>query len=317
MTVLILARDLDASADAMVTALQERDVAVHRVNTAWFPVQLSLSAGLRGGRWSGQLRTPAHVVELDDIDSVLYRSPEAYAMPAELSAAERHHASLEAKYGLGGVLSSLPALWVNHPSRLADAAYKPVQLARAHECGLTVPDTLITNDPDSLRSFAARGNTITKLLGSNSISEEGTRKLSWTRLINDDDLADLRGLEATAHMVQRWVPKAYEVRVIAIADHLTAVSIHAGNDTAYVDWRSDYDALTYEVIDLPHSLAEGIRSLMHSFNLVYGALDFIVTPDGEWIFLEVNAGGQYGWLEAATGVPLTEVLADVLMKGNQ
>ena len=54
-------------------------------------------------------------------------------MPAEFSLIERHHCLREAKYGLGGVLASLPVLWINHPSRLADAAYKPVQLVRAHE----------------------------------------------------------------------------------------------------------------------------------------------------------------------------------------
>ena len=52
-------------------------------------------------------------------------------------------------------------------------------------------------------------------------------------------------------------------------------------------------------------------------HLMYGALDFIVTPDKEWVFLEINAGGQYGWLEAKTGAPLTGQLADVLAKGKQ
>src|SRR5690606_31864972 len=144
MTVLILARDLDPSADAMVAALHERGTPVVRVNTAWFPAQLSVSAELRRGRWSGHLRTPVHCVELEEVHAVWYRSPEAYRMPDELSAPERQHAFLEAKYGLGGILSSLPVFWVNHPARMADAAYKPVQLVRAHECGLTVPDTAIT-----------------------------------------------------------------------------------------------------------------------------------------------------------------------------
>ncbi|MEV6231084.1 ATP-grasp ribosomal peptide maturase [Saccharopolyspora shandongensis] len=316
MTVLILASDLDPSADAMVTALRERDTAVCRVNTAWFPAQLSVSAGLRGGRWSGYLRTPAHCVELEDVHAVWYRSPEAYQMPDELSAPERHHAFLEAKYGLGGVLSSLPAFWVNHPARMADAAYKPVQLVRAHECGLAVPDTFITNEADSVRRFAAEGRTITKLLGSNTISEEGTRKLSWTRVLGEDDLGDLRGVEVTTHMVQRWVPKSFEVRVIVMGDHLTAAAIHAGNATSYVDWRSDYDALSYNLIDPPTEVTKGIHALMLAFGLVYGALDFVVTPAGEWVFLEINPGGQYGWIESHTSVPLTGVLADLLTKGQ-
>lgn len=316
MTVLILARDLDANADEMVTALRERGTAVCRVNTAWFPVQLSLSARLCKGRWSGQLRTPAHTVELDEIHTVWYRSPETYDMPAELSPVERQHCHREAKYGLGGVLASLPVLWVNHPSRIADCAYKPVQLVRAQQYGLHVPETMITNEPESVRFFAADGRTITKLIGANTISEEGHCKLSWTRVLGQDDLDDLRGFEVTSHMVQRWVPKSFEVRVVVIADRLTTVKINAGSASSYVDWRSDYPALAYELIEPPDHVAHGILALMRSFSLVYAALDFIVTPDNEWIFLEINAGGQYGWLEAETGVPLTGYLADVLTKGE-
>lgn len=316
MTVLILARDLDPSADAMVAALHERGTPVVRVNTAWFPAQLSVSAELRRGRWSGYLRTPVHCVELEEVHAVWYRSPEAYRMPDELSAPERQHAFLEAKYGLGGILSSLPVFWVNHPARMADAAYKPVQLVRAHECGLTVPDTAITNEADTVRAFASEGRTVTKLLGANTISEEGTRKLSWTRVLDDDDLADLRGIEVTTHLVQRWVPKAFEVRVIVLGHHLTAAAIHASNAASYVDWRSDYDALSYELIEPPSDVTEGVHALMRSLGLVYGALDFVVTPEGEWVFLEVDPGGQYGWIESCTGAPLTSVLADLLTKGK-
>jgi D-alanine-D-alanine ligase-like ATP-grasp enzyme len=101
------------------------------------------------------------------------------------------------------------------------------------------------------------------------------------------------------------------------AQSLTASTITAGSAASYVDWRSDYDALTYELIAPPQAVADSIRSLMRALGLVYGALDFVVTPDGEWVFLEINAGGQYGWLEAATGAALTDALADLLTKGKQ
>ncbi|MGH4015224.1 MAG: MvdC/MvdD family ATP grasp protein [Pseudonocardiaceae bacterium] len=244
-------------------------------------------------------------MELEEIHAVWYRSPEAYDMPAELSPVERQHCTREVKYGLGGVLASLPALWVNHPSRLADCAYKPVQLARAHEYGLSVPDTVITNEPDTVRSFAAGGQTITKLMGANTISEEGRRKLSWTRVLGRDELDDLRGFSVTSHLVQRWVPKLFEVRIVVIADQLTAVKIISGSAASHIDWRSDYAALTYDLIEPPDHVTHSVRALMRSFDLVYAALDLIVTPDAEWVFLEINAGGQYGWLEAKTGVPLT------------
>jgi hypothetical protein len=55
---------------------------------------------------------------------------------------------------------------------------------------------------------------------------------------------------------------------------------------------------------------------MADLDLVYGALDFVVRPDGQWVFLEINAGGQYGWIEDETGAPLTGQLADLLAKGE-
>jgi hypothetical protein len=125
MTVLILAAEFDVTADQMVLALLDREVPICRVDTAWFPAHLHIEARLRGDRWRGQLRTPGHDIELDGLRSIWYRSPTTYQFPPELSDAERQHAFLEAKYGLGGVLSSLPVLWVNHPARVA-AASKPV-----------------------------------------------------------------------------------------------------------------------------------------------------------------------------------------------
>jgi ATP-grasp ribosomal peptide maturase len=299
-----------------VRALREREVDVCRVNTAWFPAQLSLAAELRGGRWSGTLSTEHRTLDLDEVRAVWYRNPEAYQLPAELSAAERHHAFMEAKYGLGGVLASLPVLWVNHPARAADAAYKPVQLATASRSGLSVPNTVITNEPSTVRAFADRGKTITKLLGASSIYEEGQRKVGFTRLVDEADLADLRGIEVTTHCFQSWVPKSFETRVTVVGDAMTAVAIHAGSASSYVDWRTDYDALSYELTDLPEQVESGIRRLMDSLGLKYGALDFVVTPDGEWIFLEVNPTGQYGWIEAKTGAPLTDQLAELLAEGT-
>lgn len=190
-----------------------------------------------------------------------------------------------------------------------------VQLSAAARCALTVPDTLITNEPSAVRRFAERGATVTKMLGANHIAEEGTRKITFTRPLGDD-LADLRGIEVTCHLAQRWAPKQYDCRVIAIGKQLFAFAIHAGNAASYIDFRADYDALTYEPIELHIDVENRIRRFLDTTRLVYGALDFVVDPDGSYVFLECNSGGQFGWLEARTGAPLTETLADLLTQGT-
>lgn len=315
MAVLILASDHDLTADRLVNALDERGAVVHRVNTRWFPAQLSITARLRGGRWVGTMTTPHRVIDLEQITAVWYRAPEAFELSPELSGPERFHASMEAKYGLGGVLASLPVFWCSHPSRLADAAYKPVQLAAAARCGLTVPDTAITNEPDAVRGFAAEGPTVNKAIGASGIHEQDGRKFVRTRLVSESALADLRGVAQTAHLVQRWAPKSYETRVVVIGQTMTAVAIHATSKESYVDWRTDYDAHRYEVIDLPGEVRFGIERLMKHFELAYGALDFVVGPNGTWRFLELNATGIVDWLEHETGISFSGQLADLLIQG--
>lgn len=313
MTVLILADEFDPSADRMVMALQDRQVPVCRIDTSWFPSKLAVEAQLRDGRWSGLLRTPARCVKLEEIRSVWYRSPTAYRFPDALSGPERHHAFMEAKFGLGGVLSSLPVLWVNHPARVA-AVYKPIQLATAARCGLRTPDTVITNEPEAVRRFVEREKTVTKMLGANHIAEDGSRKITFTRMVDKAELTDLRGIRTTLHQFQRWVPKSHEARIIAVGEQLFGFAINAGSAAAHIDFRADYEHLDYEPFDIPSDMADGIRRFLTALGLTYGAFDFVVGPDGAH-FLECNASGQYGWLEAATGVPLTEAIADLLASG--
>jgi ATP-grasp ribosomal peptide maturase len=316
MTVLILAPELDFTADRMVKALEDRAVSVARVDTAWFPQRASVDAELRDGRWMGTLSAGGRVIALEDLRSIWYRSPGAFTFPAELSPTERHWATTEAKLGLGGVLASLPVLWVNHPSRNADASYKPVQLVTAVRCGLTVADTLVTNEQAAVMRFAKAGETITKAFGAPSIREENLRKVTFTHRLDESDLADLRGVEVSAHQFQRWIPKSYEARVIVVGNRLFGAAIHAQSVATYIDWRNDYGALQYEQIELPAGVATGVRAYCVELGLVYGAFDFVIRPDGEWVFLECNAGGQYGWIEDAIEAPITGALADLLEKGN-
>jgi len=55
-----------------------------------------------------------------------------------------------------------------------------------------------------------------------------------------------------------------------------------------------------------------VLKLMDALGLNYGALDFIVTPEGSHVFLEVNPSGEFMWLMHYPGLPIAEALADVL-----
>lgn len=320
-TVVVFAQEADAPVDAVVRELSRRGVEVFRADTSWFPRQLTLDARLAGdGSWRGALRTTHRAVALEDIPTIWYRDPSAFAFSPGLSDAEKSYAHREARLGLGGVLAALPVVWVNHPNRAADAMYKPLQLATAAACGLSVHPTLVTNNPDAARRFATEqgaGNTVCKSFGPNTITEDGALKVAYARRIGSAELVDLGAVATTATQLQRWVEKAYEARVVVVGERTFTILIRAGSARSRVDWRADFPALSYEWVDTPDEIAAGLRRYMSVLGLAYAAVDFAVDADGRWIFLESNSSGQYGWLEAQTGVPITVALADLLTEERQ
>ena len=314
-TVVIFAQEADAPVDAVVRELDQRGVQVFRADTAWFPQRLSLDAVIDvNGHWRGTLFTEHRAVDLEDISSIWYRDPSAFQFPATLTEVERAYAHREARLGFGGVLAALPVLWVNHPNRVADAMFKPLQLATAATCGLNIQPTLVTNSPAAAFRFTrvhGVDDTICKSFGPNTITEGGKLKIAYTRRLCVHDLGELVGVASTATQLQRWVDKTHEARVVVVGERMFTITITADSPAARVDWRADFTGLRYQLIDTPPDVKRGLRRYMSTLGLAYAAVDFAIDQDRFW-FLESNSSGQFGWLEAQTGAPITAALADLL-----
>lgn len=291
MTVVVLAQTADTPVDLVVQQLAERDIPVFRADTSWFPRELILDARLTsGGRWTGELRTEHRAVQLGDIRSIWHRDPSAFCFAQTMTDVERAYAYREARLGLGGVLTSLDVLWLNHPNRAADSIYKPLQLSTAARCGLTTVPTIITNSPDAVRRLAADtpSGVVRKSLGPNTVTEGGRFTVSYTHRLSPNDLNDLAGVDATATQVQQWLDKIHEARVVVVGEQMFTVLIRAGSGASRVDWRADYRALSYEWVDTPPDVEKGLRRYMAELGLSYAAVDFAIDQDGRWVFLESN-----------------------------
>jgi glutathione synthase/RimK-type ligase-like ATP-grasp enzyme len=67
---------------------------------------------------------------------------------------------------------------------------------------------------------------------------------------------------------------------------------------------------------LPPEVQERCVRLVEKLELCYGAIDLIPTPDGRYVFIEINPSGQYLWIENETGLPITAAICDLLMAGR-
>ena len=314
-TVLVVAKDLDPSADLVVAELAKRQVPVVRFDLAQFPQHLVLAAEHDGTvpGWSGVLETATHAVRLEEVRAVYYRRPGLPEPSPDVAAHYREFAVSQALIGMVQVLSSLPAVWMHHPDVYRASAHKPGQLVTASASGLRVPRSIITNSSDHARSWAKGigGQLIVKPVTAATIDIPG-RPLTIlpTRRFEASEIDD--SLDLTAHYLQEWVPKVFEVRLTVVGQEMFAAAIHAGSEAAEVDWRSDYDALTYSEIPVPENVAAGVRLFMTHYHLNYGAFDFAVTPEGSWVFFECNPAGQWQFIAQSTGLRIAEAHADLL-----
>ncbi len=311
--VLVLTNPHDLTADTVVQALDARGTHVFRCDVADFPLSLTLSATLKEDGWAGELHRPSRPLDLTQVRSVYYRRPGPFKLPERMSDDEHAFADLEARAGFLGVLASLPCRWINHPGRETEATYKPIQLAEAAAAGLRPPASIITNDPNQARNFiVSLGRpALYKGIGLYLAADPAAVPVAATRLVTENEIDD--SVRLTAHLFQEFLPKAYEVRVTVVGQRMFAVEIHAGSEAALLDWRTDYDALTYRPTSVPDDIRPRIAVLMNRFGLIFGALDFVVTPESEWRFLEINPNGQWLWLAQETGLPIAEAIADQLM----
>jgi ATP-grasp ribosomal peptide maturase len=314
--VLVITAPDDSTADAVEIELTKRSCSVVRFDTGDFPTRIRMAVRNDSTRWRGQLVIGSDAVDLDAVRAVYYRRPSRFVLPQGLSAGDAAFATTEARLGFGGSFSSLPVLWVNHPAKVAIAEYKSAQLTTAAAVGLSVPRTSITNDVEALRAFAAEidGRVVCKTFSSLMLSNGETAESVFTTIV-DPVAVDARQFAVTAHLIQEWVPKAFDARVTMVGPEPFAAAIHAGSDTARVDWRADYQALRYERIEPPLDVVDGARRYLTTFGLNYGAFDFVIEPSGAWRFLECNPNGQWLWLEHEAGLPIAAALAGLLSSG--
>lgn len=208
--------------------------------------------------------------------------------------------------------------WVDDPARVRKAEDKLYQLRMAQSVGLVTPRTLITNDPQKVRDFyhSSEGNIVAKMITPLTVSMEGNTPFVHTSRIKPGDLEHLESLRYSPMTFQEYISKKYELRIIYVDGEIFTGALHWKTPgEAPVDWRSPgQEVFKWEHFNLPETLGNKIRALMKQVGLYFGALDVILTPEGQYVFLEVNPTGEWGMLERDLGLTISEAIANALIK---
>jgi glutathione synthase/RimK-type ligase-like ATP-grasp enzyme len=222
---------------------------------------------------------------------------------------------------LVNTLYALPNInWVNDPFIASRSKVKFQQLILASKYGVTVPSTILTNLCDEAKSFFHKHHqdVAAKSIYTSNVTIDGQDQgIPTSRIGPSEFVASYESIAACPTQFQEYIKKAFELRITVIGDNVFAVKIDSQIDSkSEVDWRPNAKALPHSVYELPERIREFCTKFISSQGLVYGAMDFIVTPKKEYVFLENNPFGQYLWLELETGLPLTATMAEYLKSLN-
>ena len=312
-TCLLIAEQYEPTADFLLAELRRRGVPCVRWNLDQFPLGSSLTYRVRDGHLGGEIVSDGRRVDLGSVASVWCRGFRPSGFPNGMTGADRTFAELEAQRALDALLTTLKVTWINHPYSLARANSKPAQLSVALQVGLDIPPTVVTNDPAEVRGFVGQltGDAVYKAHSQNIDLENG--KALFTGLLTPKEMDKLDLIRVSPGIFQEFVAKAYEVRATVVGSRIFSGKIDSqANVESKIDWRHRPYDIEESPIELPADVEAKMHALMGELGLVYGAFDFIVTPEGRHVFLEVNPSGQYLWVEAATKLPITAALVDAL-----
>jgi hypothetical protein len=315
-----LTNPTDGHAERVAEKLQERGADVIRFNPAQFPSEAAIAVEYTAvGQLRPSLRTGDRSIDLNDVRAVWYRRPD-YPVPHSAIADTRTRTFVaeESQTFMSDLWNLLDCLWVPAPPVTEKRAqFKATQLRVAGTLGFELPPTLITNDPDEFLGFYLRhnGRIVSKLAGFAWHGRFDTEFVRYTEVVSKRDASYARSIRYCPIIFQAYVPKRLELRITVVGRRIFAAEIHsqASNHTRH-DWRR-YDS--YKTVHMPHALPDELADrcvrLVERLGLCYGAIDMVLTPDGRYVFLEINPNGQYLWIEGATGLPISDAICDLLM----
>ncbi|PIR57974.1 MAG: hypothetical protein COU71_01120 [Parcubacteria group bacterium CG10_big_fil_rev_8_21_14_0_10_38_31] len=314
--ILLLSIENDSHTDAVIEAIRRNKGNYIRLNTDRF-MDIDISFNIDGGEI---ILPDGDTFHINDIGSIWGRRR---FLPHMIKNIDSKY-QMFAKSQWASFLANLWALldgkeWLNHPSAVEKAKQKIFQLKTASKLGFKTPKTVFTNTVKSVRELSKimGSGIVYKPIGHGVLSEDD-ETVVFTSLIKEQDLLDAMDeeIKVAPGIFQECISKKYEVRVTVVGNRAFAARINSQESKrTQIDWRRyDFANITHYKEELPEVIYQRCVCLVQELGLRYGAIDLIVTPQDEWVFLESNCNGQWLWLEKLVGLSISDALASLLVK---
>lgn len=311
--ILVVSCEHDAHANEVLRELEAHGAEAWLLDLGEFPSRGSLTIDVGEMFTDTALRVSdsGPLLRISDCGVIWWRRPQPFAIPDEISEPEaRSFAAMECHAAFAGLWLTIDAFWINHPTRDLDASRKVYQLRVAQDLGFDVPETRITNSSEAAERFIERLRPQPTVYKAFTATEGAWRE---TRLLRSDELALLCNVRYAPVIFQEYIPAGIDLRITIVGQQIFTAAIYAHETEYPVDFRMSMDVARVEPFELPQRIANKLLAFMSRLGLIYGAIDMRMTPDGEFVFLEINTSGQWLFVEQRTRQPITTAMAQLMI----
>ena len=200
-----------------------------------------------------------------------------------------------------GWLAAHPEIFIFNRRNLNRLTNKPLVLKWAQECGLEIPQTLITNARERLEGF----EKVVKPINGGGYCEPLADVVARTQFKD--------GRAAAPAIVQERLTQP-EVRIYRVGDRYFAFNVIS----AELDYRTTQNCRVEFAGDAESSypeLTDGLGKLLARLGLDFAAADFKTAPaTGDLLFLEVNTGPMFAVFNEASDGKLCNAMIEHLTR---
>ena len=184
----------------------------------------------------------------------------------------------------------------------------------ASEIGLLTPKTYIFSNGEHLkRTLSKKDEIITKsIYGEPFIYMDNISIRSLTCKI---DSKKIEKEDFFPSLIQKYIEKKYELRIFYMKGNFYSMAIFSQNEK-----QTKWDFRDYNTekpnrripIELPLKIKKKLNKLMLKLQFDTGSIDMIYTPQGDYVFLEVNPLGQFSMTSFPCNYNIEKKIAEFL-----
>jgi len=320
--ILLITSKEDVTTDLVVDRLNSSGAEYYRFNTEDLggkTIDISFEPQDKNVFLFDQVKNTS--IDLSTIKSVYYRRPKIPRPPSDLVPSEQQFVINETAGTLEGIYKFLDdKFWVSNVFAIRQAENKLYQQLIASSFGLVTPRSIVSNNHEKVVEFLrSHGECILKPIKSGFVSDDINPKVIFTSLITKDDISALERVNECPTYLQEHIVKVADVRVTVVGSSVFSAKIYSqATEDTRIDWRKGENInLKYEAIDLGPALNEACIKLTRHLGLQFGALDFVIDEKGNFIFLEINPNGQWGWIQYRLNYDISGTISKLLISQAQ